>query len=121
MAAVNKGTSMRFNEHKPRMELLPYWVLRDASVVLAMGAEKYADWNWLEGQNYSVTMGSLMRHIAALQSGEKIDPESGRSHADHIVCNAIMLAHMVNYRPDMDDLPDLHMPATVPIHEPANP
>lgn len=39
-------------------------------------------------------MDSLLRHCAAWCAGEDIDPDSatGASHADKILCNALMLA-----------------------------
>jgi hypothetical protein len=34
-----------------------------------------------------------MRHLEAHRSGELIDPESGRIHMAHILCNAAFLTY----------------------------
>tara|TARA_R110000851_G_scaffold315229_3_gene477576 strand:- start:6268 stop:6417 length:150 start_codon:yes stop_codon:yes gene_type:complete len=35
--------------------------------------------------------------------GEDIDPESGVSHIGHIMCNAMFLSYMSQFRKDLDD------------------
>ena len=60
--------------------------------VLTFGAEKYARENWKkvpDGKNRYFA--ALMRHLTAWQNGEKVDPESGKSHLDHAMCNLYFL------------------------------
>lgn len=47
--------------------------------------------NWKGGLKMTEILDSMMRHIAALQSGEWTDPESGLPHIGHIQCNALFL------------------------------
>lgn len=88
------------------MELLPFWLLADVADVLAFGAEKYSAWNWVKGHPPSVLVGCILRHLTAIQAGEAIDPESKEYHIDHIIANALMLAHSTKYRPHLRDFPE---------------
>jgi hypothetical protein len=47
--------------------------------------------NWKKGMPITQILDSMLRHIAALQSGEWLDPESGLPHIGHIQCNALFL------------------------------
>lgn len=83
--------ALRFNKDKPKYSLLDLQSLEPCVKVLEFGALKYAPNNWKKGLIMSEILDSMMRHIAALQSGEMIDPESGLSHIGHIQCNALFL------------------------------
>lgn len=61
---------------------------------LEFGAAKYSPDNWKKGLPTEEILGSLIRHLAALQSGEELDPESNVHHTGHILCNAMFLAYM---------------------------
>ena len=69
------------------------------------GQEKYAAFNWMKGMSWNSVLASYMRHIQKLYQGERIDKESGRLHAAHLVCNAMMLVHFTQHYPDGNDLP----------------
>jgi hypothetical protein len=69
------------------------------------GQQKYAAFNWMKGISWNATIGCYMRHIWDLYEGETIDHESGRHHGAHLVCNAMMLAHYVDYYKQGNDLP----------------
>lgn len=64
--------------------------------VLEFGAEKYARDNWRKGMPISELLDSMLRHVAALERGEWIDPESKLSHIGHIQCNAMFLGNKNN-------------------------
>jgi len=68
--------------------------------VMAFGAQKYARCNWQQGFPRDQLIDSLLRHLMALHNGETHDPESGLSHADHVLCNAVFLADQYNGRRD---------------------
>jgi len=62
--------------------------------VLAYGAKKYARNNWRKPiKDVCQIVDSLLRHIAALMSGEIKDPESGLLHIGHIMCNIMFLTY----------------------------
>jgi len=80
----------RFNSGKPNWGLIPFKAVEPIIQVMMKGAEKYAPYNWQNGdaeQNFQ----SLMRHLVSWQSGEKIDQESGLTHLAHAGCNIIFM------------------------------
>lgn len=90
---MSKGK--KFDNGKPRFELIPLNALEGAASVMAFGAEKYGEFNWMGLENAEQRYtGALLRHLAAVQSGEVNDPESGFKHIDHVLCNAIFLAYL---------------------------
>jgi hypothetical protein len=75
---------------KPNWTLLPWKQLRTVVDVLTIGAKKYGDHNW-KLVAYSRYECALMRHVAAVQSGEWLDAETHLPHLAHVVCNALYL------------------------------
>lgn len=64
--------------------------------VLGFGFQKYGQRNgWKEvpeaPRRYK---DALYRHLAAIERGELVDPESGKPHIDHVACNAVFLSQM---------------------------
>ena len=41
-----------------------------------------------------------MRHMAAWQAGEDLDPESGRNHLGHAMCNLLQMLYQLEYNPE---------------------
>jgi hypothetical protein len=84
----------KYDEGKPRMELLPLDVLEEVARVLTFGAKKYKDNTWQKlknaGKRYK---GALLRHLTAIDRGELYDPESGLLHMSHVACNAMFLLY----------------------------
>ena len=78
---------------------VPQADIEDAARVFEYGAKKYAHWNWCKGQQWTVTLGSLLRHAFAMLH-EEMDPESGLPHSGHIVCNLLMLAWYMDEYPE---------------------
>ena len=93
----------KHDQNKPRMDLLCPSFTRGVAEVLTFGAKKYAPNNWRKGIEYSRIIGAIHRHLASIQEGEDIDPESGLPHIYHIGCNAQFLGWMMKERPDLDD------------------
>jgi hypothetical protein len=94
---------LKYDEQKPRMDLLDFDALEGLSKVLTFGANKYAAHNWRKGISYSRLTAAMLRHLAAIQRGEDIDPESGLPHIDHLGCCWMFLSNMTKTRPDLDD------------------
>ena len=88
---VEEAKADRFNTGKPVYSLISLKELEPMAKVLEFGAKKYDRDNWKKGLKFSEILDSMLRHIAAIQSGEEIDPESGLSHIGHIQCNALFL------------------------------
>lgn len=100
-----RGSGARFNSAKPDFSLIPLGTLTDEARVWMYGREKYAAWNWAKGMPWSVPFACLMRHMAAWQSGEANDPESGLPHLAHAMCNLRMLTLFASTYPEGDDRP----------------
>jgi hypothetical protein len=87
---MNEGT--KHDAEKPRMDLLPFEALEEVAQVLTFGAKKYAADNWktvdCAESRYTA---ALLRHLVAIQRGEKLDAESGLSHAAHMATNALFI------------------------------
>ena len=102
METVASG-GLKYDSEKPRMDLLDNDFLVGVSEVLGFGAKKYKAHNWRAGINYSRLIGAAYRHLGAINSGEDIDPESGKPHVDHLGCCVMFLSHFMKNRPDLDD------------------
>lgn len=94
---------LRYNEGKLRYDLLHPKAQEGIVKVLTKGAQKYAPRNWEKGMEWSTVLASMKRHIAAFESGEDFDPETGLLHVDHIQCNAHFLSAYYKIAPQYDD------------------
>jgi hypothetical protein len=104
----DKGTAARYNDNKIEYELIPTHLLESTARVFMHGKKKYKAWNWAKGMPWSVVIGCMKRHLAAIERGEDFDvgkKGSGLRHIGHIMCNAIMLEHYMNTFPEGDDRP----------------
>lgn len=95
--------AQRHNSDKLRWSLVDFDALEPMVRVLEFGARKYSDHNWKKGLKTTEICESLLRHLTAYLGGEDNDPESGLPHTGHILCNAMFLSYMEQYRPDCDD------------------
>ena len=80
---------------KPAMEELPLAALMIVARVMGHGRDKYAPLNWAEPSTATVPRycAAAMRHIARLQGGEILDPESGLPHLAHAVASLLIGLH----------------------------
>lgn len=105
-----KGSGARFNDGKVDFSLLPLCTLEDEVRVWMHGEKKYARWNWAKGMPWSVPFACALRHLAAWQRGEDIDPESQLPHLAHAMCNLRMLTLYAQSFPEGDDRPSEWLP-----------
>ena len=104
MSGTKEG--LKFDQDKPRMELLPMEALREVSKVLTFGAKKYRANNWRSGLEYSRLYGAMLRHLTSFVEGEDTDPESQLSHIAHMVCGGLfLLTFILEEREGLDDRP----------------
>ena len=92
----------RDNAGKPRWSLVDFDALEPMVRVLEFGAQKYGDNNWKKGLKTTEICESLLRHIIAYLNCENNDSESKLPHIGHILCNAMFLSYMTQFRPDCD-------------------
>jgi hypothetical protein len=99
--------AIKFDEDKPRMDLVPWDAVMEVARVLALGSVKYGDRNWEHGFQYSRLYGAVFRHMALAASGESADPETGRLHLSHAACSILMLLATVmrDHDGSLDDMP----------------
>ena len=97
---------MKYDNDKPKLQLIPTHALNEAARVFAFGAEKYGENNLrLDIDKYGWTRhyGSIQRHLAAWNDGEDIDPESGLPHLAHAMTQLMILLQVVKDAPDCDN------------------
>lgn len=93
----------KHDSEKPRLNLLdPEW-LTGVAKVLTYGANKYDDYDWARGLEWSRLFSAAQRHLLAWQAGEDLDRESGHHHLLHASCNMMLLYCHYLYRIGKDD------------------
>lgn len=92
-----------------RYDLVPIEGIEAYSRVAEYGAKKYASWNWSAGLPRMQIAASLIRHLWAYMRGQDNDDGPGGSglpHTDHIVWNAVALAHHHHHGIEDDRRPE---------------
>lgn len=85
------GQGLRYNDGKPRYDLLPPEALDALADHYRKGAEKYDVRNWERGMPWGKCFASLMRHGWAWLRGEDFDQETGTHHMVAVAWNALAL------------------------------
>jgi hypothetical protein len=82
-----KNDGKKFDDGKPRYDLIPPAALHEFVEVLTFGAKKYAPDGWRKvPERRWRYFAAAMRHIWAWWRGESRDPESQRHHLAHALC-----------------------------------
>jgi hypothetical protein len=85
----------KYDDGKLRYDLMPPDELAKIVDILTFGCSKYGPNNWQNVENGKDRYyAALMRHLQAWRSGEIVDPESGRPHLSHVMCNAVFLSFL---------------------------
>jgi hypothetical protein len=83
---------VKYDNDKPQWSLLPFKALKEVVDVLTYGAKKYAPDNWKKVPNAKQRyIDAGFRHFTAYAAGEKLDPETGKSHLAHAICCLLYL------------------------------
>ena len=93
----------KYDQEKPRMDLLSSLWLEAVSKVLTFGAKKYAAHDWRDGIERSRLIAAAFRHLSAYNRGEDFDKETGLSHLAHASCFLMFMTELHETRPDLDD------------------
>lgn len=93
MSAVKKKPTKfeKWDNKKLRWHLLPFEILIEVVEIFDFGAARYGVHNWKECDDWDRYFDAMMRHIVAWRGGEVIDPDSGKHHLAHAICNAWFL------------------------------
>lgn len=80
-------TGIKYDAGKPEYGLLPPFALEELVNVLTIGALKYDRENWRKvPEAHRRYFDAAQRHLWAYRRGEKLDPETGKSHLMHAAC-----------------------------------
>jgi hypothetical protein len=88
---VADGGGKRFDDGKPRYDLVPPEAMDALADHYRKGAKKYEDRNWERGMAWGKCFASMMRHAWAWMRGEEYDVETGTHHMIAVAWNAIAL------------------------------
>lgn len=79
---------------KLRWDLLPLDVVEKLVEIYEFGANKYEENSWRTIENgYKRCRAALFHHLTAYDKGERVDPESGKSHLAHAAWNALSMVY----------------------------
>lgn len=77
----------KYDSDKSRVDLIPVESLLEIGRVLAFGARKYDENNWVHvAKGVDRYYAACLRHLFAWRSGEAHDPETGFHHVAHAAC-----------------------------------
>lgn len=113
-------SGLKYNQDKPRMELLSPIAIEKLAGVLTYGDKKYtvtnADGtvargahNWRKGLSWSEVAAAAIRHILAFLRNEDLDIDtpvgkgSGLAHVDHAMCELMFLSEFFHTKTGLDD------------------
>lgn len=89
---MNNKEGKKYDTGKLRYDLLDPCFEKAVVEILTFGSEKYGPNNWQNVEPFNDRIyAALRRHLAAWRGGEKIDPESGKSHLAHVATNVYFL------------------------------
>ena len=88
----DRPTGLKFDQGKPRWDLVPYEALSSVVDVLTHGSKKYGDHNWRLVENWEDRyFAAAMRHLVAYQTGDVFDDETHLPHLAHAACCILFL------------------------------
>lgn len=85
------GGGTKHDSGKPKLHYMPYPALEEIAKVFTFGANKYGDYNFLKGMDWTRPYNASLRHLGAWFWQESKDTETGLSHLAHAGCNIMML------------------------------
>ena len=91
-----EGVPLKMAESKPRLSLVPRFVMEELARVYEYGAEKYQVGSWKHftwEQAQACLPDAAMRHLVAYCDGETHDPESRLNHLAQCAWNCLTLAY----------------------------
>jgi hypothetical protein len=100
---LKTSSGRKYDNGKPRLELLSPKALTEIAKVMTFGAQKYDAHNWRGGIAWSRVLGAALRHISAFNDGVDKDPETGLSHLAHAGCCIMFLLEYEATHTDLDD------------------
>jgi len=100
---INEKTGGMKGSKPVQIHQLPLEAFTQLGAVYAFGAQKYDDYNFRKGYDWSLSFDAMQRHAFAFWGGEDLDPESGLPHMAHVMWHAATLLAFMADHPDLDD------------------
>ncbi len=102
---VESWTGGRKGVKEQRLDLVPWDVVLQDSVLLSRGARKYGERNWERGIPVSLSWAAMMRHAIAWWLGEEEDRETGMHHLLAVRFHAASILRSLRTSEKLDDRP----------------
>lgn len=100
---IKTTAGTKYDDDKPRMDLVPYDAVVEIAKVLSFGAKKYGDGNWAKGLEISRLLGACERHLGEFKEGRDVDSETTLTHVAHAACNLLFILWTLKHRPELDN------------------
>lgn len=92
---------VKFDDNKPRYDLVPFREWEEVVKVLSLGAKKYSPDNWkFVPESKSRYIAAAFRHLVARCMGEINDLETGLPHTAHCICCLLFLSWHDKEKPE---------------------
>lgn len=102
---VAEKEGIKNDADKPPLNLISPYFLDEVATILGFGEAKYGKANWKKGIEFSRLVAATKRHLQAVEKGNFIDEESGKSHLAHAACNLMMIFELERTgRTDLNDI-----------------
>lgn len=88
---MESSVGLKFDQDKPRYDLLDTYAIDQLAQVLTFGAKKYAAHNWRKGITTSRLIAAAFRHLFTYLGEQDKDQETGLSHVAHAMCCCMFL------------------------------
>ena len=82
--------------------------------VLEHGADRYGEWNWMKGGDWTRFSNANARHIKAWKNFETVDKDSGINHLAHAAVNLMFLYCFEVNKIGNDDRPGAQLQKVLP-------
>jgi Domain of unknown function (DUF5664) len=93
----------KYDQDKPRYDLIQTKAIGAYVRVLTYGAEKYAPDNWRRVEDRRRRyFAAALRHLMSWWGGEQRDPETGENHLAHAICCVAFLLEEEEEGPEED-------------------
>lgn len=124
--ASDANPKQAYGDLKVALQLVPPALVIHAAKALKEGAGKYGPYNWRKTKVEALTyVGAILRHLAAYQDGEDLDPESatGKSHLDGVAASLAILLDaqdggtLIDNRPPAGPAPRLVLTPKAPVKQ----
>jgi hypothetical protein len=100
---LTQAAAVKYDDDKPRLDLIPPDALYAVAEILSYGAVKYGARNWEKGLEWHRLYRAAVGHMLSFWFGEEYDQESKLPHLWHAACCILMLVSTVKRFPELDD------------------